>query len=203
MPEQVLGKRIRELREGRGLTRVQLGVYAGVSTATVSLAENGRRTPNAETLVKLADALGVEPGDLFKEPVPLAQAPPLPPEVSDEKRRDREESESLWVGTLATELEDFLSDIRSGRDAPGGVRDQALLIAYNLMLTALDNAQDCRQLGEEILRARDRAWSAMRSLDWLRLDYRDAGAASADLRTRRPQAPATSEEPGDATGATA
>jgi XRE family transcriptional regulator, regulator of sulfur utilization len=65
---QQVGKQIKELREGRGWTRVQLGVYAGVSTATVSLAESGQRTPNAETLVKLAHAFGVEPGALFSEP---------------------------------------------------------------------------------------------------------------------------------------
>src|SRR5436305_539540 len=79
---QQVGDRIRELREGRGWTRVQLGVYAGVSTATVSLAESGQRTPNAETLVKLAHAFGVDPGDLFRESAAAekAEAPDAPKE---------------------------------------------------------------------------------------------------------------------------
>ncbi len=82
-----IGKRLREYREAKGWTRVQLGVYAGVSTSTVSLAESGGRTPNAETLGKLARALDVEPGDLFAEAAsPKAQAPSSP-ETSAEERR--------------------------------------------------------------------------------------------------------------------
>ena len=76
MQHDVVGKRIKELREARGWTRVQLGVYAGLSTSTVSFVESGRRTPNAETMIKLAEALGVEPGEFFQgsDQVPLAQA---------------------------------------------------------------------------------------------------------------------------------
>jgi transcriptional regulator with XRE-family HTH domain len=98
---QGMGRRLRELRERRGWTRVQLGVYADVSTATVSQAESGKRTPNAETLVKLASALGVEPGDFFLEPAsPKADAPsPLDaeakPSASDEAGRERLEQTTI------------------------------------------------------------------------------------------------------------
>jgi transcriptional regulator with XRE-family HTH domain len=103
-----LGKRLRELREGMGWNQVQLGVYAGISTATVSLAESGQRTPNAETIVKLARALEVDPGALFAESKPPkaeAPSPPTPAEepVSDEERRlsDIDASQRLleWLNT--------------------------------------------------------------------------------------------------------
>src|SRR3954470_6916334 len=60
-----VGKQDRELRETRGWTQAQLGVYAGISPSTVNLIEHGHRNPNAITLQKLADALKVQPGDLF------------------------------------------------------------------------------------------------------------------------------------------
>lgn len=45
-----------------------LGARAGISTFSVSRIETGRRTPGGETIEKLARALGVEPGELFREP---------------------------------------------------------------------------------------------------------------------------------------
>ena len=59
--------RIRELRTGRGLSVRGLAREAGVSTETVYSIEHGRREflwPR--TAKKLADALGVEPRDLFR-----------------------------------------------------------------------------------------------------------------------------------------
>jgi transcriptional regulator with XRE-family HTH domain len=58
--------RFKELRTGRGLSVRKLAQEAGVSTETVYSLEHGRREfiwPR--TAKKLADALGVEPKDLF------------------------------------------------------------------------------------------------------------------------------------------
>jgi transcriptional regulator with XRE-family HTH domain len=58
--------RIKELRTGRGLSIRKLAEEAGVSTETIYSLEHGRREfiwPR--TAKKLADALGVEPKDLF------------------------------------------------------------------------------------------------------------------------------------------
>ncbi len=85
---QEMGERIKELREGKGWTQVQLGVYAGVSHTTVSLAEAGQRTPNAETVVKLARALDVEPGELLAGVTPKKDHAPSLPEILEEERRD-------------------------------------------------------------------------------------------------------------------
>lgn len=66
-----IGKTIRRLREERGLNQAQLAVSVGTGPSAISQIENGRRNPNSETLLKLANALEVEVGDLF----PKAQAP--------------------------------------------------------------------------------------------------------------------------------
>ncbi len=73
--------RVRELREERGWNQTVLGYHAGLSPSQISLIENGKRNPSAETLQGIATALGVEVGDLF----PKADAPPSPdrPEGGD------------------------------------------------------------------------------------------------------------------------
>jgi transcriptional regulator with XRE-family HTH domain len=55
----VLGARIRELREARGLTREALAQKIGMSTVYVRKLEAGERTPSLDTLDRLARALGV------------------------------------------------------------------------------------------------------------------------------------------------
>jgi transcriptional regulator with XRE-family HTH domain len=66
-----VGEQIRRLREEKGWTGVQLAVKAGMAPSAVSQIETGKRNPNSASLVKLANALGVDVGDLY----PKAQAP--------------------------------------------------------------------------------------------------------------------------------
>ena len=54
-----VGRRLRELREARGLTLSELARVAGVGKATLSGLENGTRDPRLETLYAIAAALGV------------------------------------------------------------------------------------------------------------------------------------------------
>jgi len=59
--------RIRELRTDRGLTQEALAQAVGVRVATVSDLETNRsRRIELDLLERLAEALGVEPGDLFE-----------------------------------------------------------------------------------------------------------------------------------------
>jgi transcriptional regulator with XRE-family HTH domain len=65
-------KRLREWRLKRGLTQEQLARKAAVPTVSVSHFETGHRFPNAESLRRLADALGVSADYLLgrvKEPI--------------------------------------------------------------------------------------------------------------------------------------
>ena len=56
----VFGKRLRELRKERGFTQQQLGDKVGVTKVSICCYENGTRTPTLETLIDLADVLGVK-----------------------------------------------------------------------------------------------------------------------------------------------
>jgi transcriptional regulator with XRE-family HTH domain len=73
---------VRRLRKARGWNQTELAFYAGLAPSVISQIENGKRSPNASTLEKLAKALGVNVGDLF----PKTQAP-LPFDEQEEQRR--------------------------------------------------------------------------------------------------------------------
>lgn len=83
-----VGEKIKRLREDREWTQPHLAVKAGVAVSAVSQIENGRRSPNVGTLDKLADALGVEVADLFREPeAPKAhRSSPEAPDASEGER---------------------------------------------------------------------------------------------------------------------
>lgn len=52
---------VRELRKKRGIQQKELAIEIGVSNATVSDWEHGRKNPSGERLRKLADFFGVTP----------------------------------------------------------------------------------------------------------------------------------------------
>lgn len=54
-----LGANLRNFREVRGLTQADLGNRAGIAPASISHFETGQRVPSLDSLVKVADALGV------------------------------------------------------------------------------------------------------------------------------------------------
>lgn len=58
--------RIKEVLKEKGVTAKELAVRIGVSQPAMSFAINGN--PTAETLTKIASALGVSVGDLFAAP---------------------------------------------------------------------------------------------------------------------------------------
>jgi excisionase family DNA binding protein len=55
------GKRLRAIREATGLNQIQLAAASGLTHEAISRLETGRCWPYAETVRKLAGALGVEP----------------------------------------------------------------------------------------------------------------------------------------------
>ncbi len=56
--DNVFGKRLKEIREERGISQIKLASAIGVSKAIVSLWENGLREPTLSNLVLLADFFG-------------------------------------------------------------------------------------------------------------------------------------------------
>jgi transcriptional regulator with XRE-family HTH domain len=67
--EAVLGANIRRLRKAKGLTQEQLAHEAGMAMRYVAGVERGEENPSLRFLVKIAEALGVEPGALLRSNV--------------------------------------------------------------------------------------------------------------------------------------
>jgi len=61
------GRRLRHLREHAGLTLIELGERAGMVYTSIGRLERGEREPTWATIVRLADALGVDL-NAFREP---------------------------------------------------------------------------------------------------------------------------------------
>ena len=57
--------RIKEIMEEKGVTSVSLAEAVGIHKVSVSNIINGKINPSAETLEKIAEALGVEMWELF------------------------------------------------------------------------------------------------------------------------------------------
>jgi transcriptional regulator with XRE-family HTH domain len=60
-----IGRRIREAREGSGLTLRVVADATGLSTSMLSLVERGRTSPSVGTLVAICDALDIPMASLF------------------------------------------------------------------------------------------------------------------------------------------
>lgn len=56
---------LRAARKNAGLTQGQLAARSGIDRATISLIENGREAPRADTILKLAEALHLSPARLW------------------------------------------------------------------------------------------------------------------------------------------
>ncbi len=64
---QHLARRIRALRDHKGLTQEAFAQACGISVSFASLLERGERSPSYETLVEVAQALGVSMSELFRD----------------------------------------------------------------------------------------------------------------------------------------
>jgi transcriptional regulator with XRE-family HTH domain len=62
----IVGDNVRRFRQERGLTQEQLGFEAEIDLTYVGGIERGRRNPSLMVMVRLAEALGVEPERLLK-----------------------------------------------------------------------------------------------------------------------------------------
>ena len=64
--EDRVGANVRRLRNAKGLSQEALAHEAGMSMRYLAGLERGEENPSLLFLVKLADALGVGPGQLFE-----------------------------------------------------------------------------------------------------------------------------------------
>ncbi len=98
------------LRMERGWSQQRLAEESSVNKATINQIERGRRSPNIETLEKLADALGVGIGDFF----PKAQASLF--ENSEQRRAPDPLAWTAYINELATDLEEWSFGFHKGGD---------------------------------------------------------------------------------------
>ena len=74
---------IRRLRTSKNMTQAELAEKANLSDKYVSYIETGRQWGSIETLLKLANALGVEPADLLRANN-NSKTPTPPPTAADD-----------------------------------------------------------------------------------------------------------------------
>src|SRR5262249_7457038 len=73
-----LGRRLKRLREARGLTQEALAEKVGTSRVTIARIETRNRRPSVPMLQKLARALKVEVEDMLAETIKKANEMPIP-----------------------------------------------------------------------------------------------------------------------------
>lgn len=96
---EITGKYLKELRQNRGLTQLELSLLADCGCGYVSETESGQCRLSLERFVRLADCLGMHPAHLLLK---ILQDPALA-ELHDERLR------------AAAELEERLSRRRQKR----------------------------------------------------------------------------------------
>jgi transcriptional regulator with XRE-family HTH domain len=62
----IVGANVRRARQTAGLTQEQVALEAKIDLTYMGGIERGKRNPTVLVLVRLADALGVDPTDLLK-----------------------------------------------------------------------------------------------------------------------------------------
>jgi transcriptional regulator with XRE-family HTH domain len=64
---RTFGQNLRETRRRAGVSQDDLARVSGVDRTAISTYERGRREPNLRTIVRLARALRVRPGELLRQ----------------------------------------------------------------------------------------------------------------------------------------
>ena len=138
------------IRNERGWSQQRLADESGVNKATINQVERGKRSPNVETLTKLAHALGVGVADLF----PKAQASLW----SDEALERRPSILARIVGAAADRWKDDMAE-QELSDAEISGRVEAALDLYE-MVTRRVNLEDLEGLArnelEELISVTDK-----------------------------------------------
>lgn len=62
---RIFGQRLKERRQGLGLSQAQLSGQTNITAAYISLVERGRANPTIDTMIKLAEAVGTEAWEMI------------------------------------------------------------------------------------------------------------------------------------------
>ena len=83
-----IGKRLRELREAKGLSQRDVEDRSGLPRSQLSIIENGHSTPSFHVLERWAEALDIELHELFNVEHGQPEAP-VPPERIPVRSQER------------------------------------------------------------------------------------------------------------------
>lgn len=109
-----VASRLRELREGRGISMRTLAAKSGLSANALSMIERGKTSPSVSTLYKLADGLGISITAFFGSETEKKQIVFL---KSDERTRmsfTRGVFEALGGEQFVGRVEPFMLTLESG-----------------------------------------------------------------------------------------
>lgn len=67
---QTIAANVIASRQSAGITQLELGERSGQTVPAISRLESGRHLPSLTTLLRVAEGLGVEPGQLLAWPTP-------------------------------------------------------------------------------------------------------------------------------------
>jgi transcriptional regulator with XRE-family HTH domain len=146
-----VGDRLRELRLEKGYSQRELARRAGIASNSVAVTERGEHAPTFPTIQKLARALDVGPGELFKEPVPLGEAPPplvlaaMYREEDENVRRRALEAASedeieRYVNSINEQVE-WAEKTQRSPEGQGAGNRQGLRLYIHHLLTLRDEAK--------------------------------------------------------------
>lgn len=149
--QALIGKRIRTLREQRGITLSALAQRSGLSKGIVSTLEDGRGNPTINTVWRLAEALEVPFGELTRL------------EADGSWKRINTEGVSVQLieqGRVQKLVETYLmqlapNTLREAEPHPAGVEERVLL-ARGLLLVGESACSRHLQPGEDLVFRADR-----------------------------------------------
>ena len=96
----MFSKRLRNLRENKGISQEKLGLYLGLSASTIGMYEQNRRQPDNDILMKLADFFEVSTDYLLGKTEVQNYEEPYDNELDEllfSKAKDLSEEEKLAV----------------------------------------------------------------------------------------------------------
>lgn len=85
----IIGKLVREYRLKKNLTQQELAELSDLSLPFINLVENNRRNLSVDTLLRILQAMEIEPSDFFK---PLSYSSNQDPQLLIEKLQVKEDS---------------------------------------------------------------------------------------------------------------
>ncbi len=122
----MIGEEVRRRREDLGLTGAQLAERSGMAPSAISQIETGRRIPSSTSVIKLAAALGIDPGALFPKvqaQLPLEDVVNLPLDIDQLKKQVIAESRPANQAELQTGVEDKIGQ-RYSREELFSLKDE-------------------------------------------------------------------------------